>query len=102
MGDAEDRAERAMQGMEAQADMWAEEVRLVDMVKNATSPARLNPAVPADVRRKMCDRMEAQVDALVRQAFLEGFLRGGLRAMDELAAPPDAGAGPGTEEAERG
>lgn len=70
-------AERAMDGLEAQADIWADEVDLVLMIKNVVSPMRLSRNAPNDVREKFTARMEAQIDAIVRQAYLEGFYRGG-------------------------
>lgn len=94
---------RALDGMDAQADQWAEKVNLVQMVKNVACVSRLNPKVPKHIREKMANRQEAQIDALIRMAFVEGFYWGGdsrkqydeHRAMlqaaqggDPLPAPP--------------
>jgi hypothetical protein len=70
--------ERAMDGLEAQADIWADEVDLVLIVKNLGKVARgLNDRMPKDVREGFINRLEAQIDAITRQAYLEGFMRGG-------------------------
>lgn len=78
--------ERAMDGLEAQADIWAAEVRLVDQVKAMGDVSRgLPDRMPANVRNGFIDRQEAQIDAIARQAYLEGFYRGGesRKAYDE-------------------
>lgn len=70
--------ERAMAGLEAQADIWADETNLVVMVKNCGKVARgLTDRMPKDVREGFIGRLEAQIDAIARQAYLEGFYRGG-------------------------
>lgn len=78
--------ERAMAGMDAQADIWAEEVNLVGMIKNVAQVARIKPHVPDDVREGFIGRMEAQIDAIARQSFLEGWIRGGMSRQDYDAA----------------
>lgn len=70
--------ERAMDGLEAQADIWADEIDLVLIIKNIGSASRgLNDRMPKDIREGFINRQEANIDALVRQAYLEGFDRGG-------------------------
>lgn len=61
--------------LDALADRWAAEVNLTAMIKNAVSPMRLNRNAPDDVRQKFTARMEAQIDAIVRQAFIEAIIR---------------------------
>lgn len=61
--------------LDAQADAWAEEVDLTSIIKNATSPMRLSKIAPDEVRREFADRMEQQVYAIARQAFIEGMTR---------------------------
>ena len=70
--------ERAMSGLEAQADIWADEIDLVLIIKNIGAASRgLNDRMPKDIREGFINRQEANIDALVRQAYLEGFGRGG-------------------------
>ena len=54
------------------------------MIKNVTSPMNLNRNAPADVREKFKARMEAQISAIVLQAFVEGALLGVDLVNDEL------------------
>ncbi len=68
--------ERAMDQLDALADAWAVEVNLPSLIKAATSPMGLNNAVPANIKARFRDRMEAQIDAIVRQAFIEAYMRG--------------------------
>ena len=72
--DANQPADRAIDFVEAQADLWAERVNLAAMIENATSPMRLNRNAPEDVRSHFHKRMREQIDAIVRQAFMEGWL----------------------------
>lgn len=73
-----DASERAIDGLAAQADIWADEINLVVIVKNIGAASRgLTDRMPTDVREKFINRQEANIDALVRQAYLEGFMRGG-------------------------
>ena len=70
--------ERAIDGLEALADLWADEVSLVVIIKNIGDMSRkLTDRMPKDVREGFINRQEALVDAIVRQAYLEGFYRGG-------------------------
>lgn len=70
--------ERAMDGLEAQADIWADEIDLVLIIKNIGDASRkLTDRMPKDTREGFIGRQEANIDALVRQAYLEGFMRGG-------------------------
>lgn len=73
-----------MDQFEAMADIWAAEVRLVDMVKNVAHVSRLSPKAPADVRENFIARQEAQIDAIARQCFLEGAYRVWCLAADEI------------------
>lgn len=78
--------ERAMDGLEAQADIWADEINLVLVIKNIGQVSRkLTDRMPPDIREGFINRQEAHIDALVRQAYLEGFDRGGesRKAYDE-------------------
>jgi hypothetical protein len=76
-------AGRAIDGLEAQADIWADEINLVVAVKHLGAAARgLSDRMPKDVREGFINRLEAQVDALARQAYLEGFYRGGESRKD--------------------
>lgn len=70
-------SDRAMDQLDALADAWAIEVELPQLIKAATSPMDLKPHAPADVRQRFRNRMEAQIDAIVRQAFLEAYMRAG-------------------------
>lgn len=70
-----EKAELALALLDGQADQWAEEVNLTSMIKNATSPMDLNRNAPQSVRDRFRLRMEAQIDAIARQAFIEGAMR---------------------------
>jgi L-fucose mutarotase/ribose pyranase (RbsD/FucU family) len=61
--------------LDKMAEAWADEVKLSDMIKNAASPMSLNSNVPSDVRQQFRARMEKQMDAIARQAFVEGAHR---------------------------
>lgn len=79
--------ERAMDGLEAQADIWADEINLVLVIKNIGSVSRgLRDHMPPDIREGFINRQEANIDALVRQAYLEGFNRGGQSRKEYDAA----------------
>lgn len=70
-----EKAKLALAILDGQADQWAEEVNLTSMIKNATSPMDLNRNAPQSVRERFRLRMEAQIDAIARQAFIEGAMR---------------------------
>jgi hypothetical protein len=72
--------------LDALADTWAAEVNLTAMIKNAVSPMRLNRGAPDDVRERFTARMEAQIDAIARQAFQEGAYRAITGLQDEREA----------------
>lgn len=76
------KTDRAMARLESLADIWAEEIRLVDTIKNVTGPMKLNRDAPESVRDNFRHRMESQIDALMRQAFIEGAYRGFCGAQD--------------------
>lgn len=74
--------------VEGQADVWAEQINLNAMIENVTSPMRLNPNVPKEVRESFAKRMREQMDALLRQAFMEGAFRAMTGfAVDEPSRP---------------
>ena len=59
-------------GIEGHADAWAERINLNSMIENVASPMRLNRSAPAAVREAFSKRMKEQIDALIRQAYIEG------------------------------
>ena len=65
-------ADMCLSVIEGYADAWAKRINLNAMIDNALSPVRLNQGVPNDVKAAFAKRMKEQVDAIVRQAFLEG------------------------------
>lgn len=71
----DERTDRAMTRLEARADEWSVEVDLPAMVRNVVSPMRLNKNAPEAVRENFTARMEQQIDAIVKQAFIEGAYR---------------------------
>lgn len=79
------KADHGMAILDALADKWAAEVDLTSMIKNATSPMELNRNAPDDVRQKFRLRMEAQIDAIARQSFIEGSYRAITGLQDERA-----------------
>lgn len=87
MDDAEARAQadQSLAIFDALADKWAAEIDLTAAIKNAVSPMRLNRNAPDDVRASFTHRMEVQIDAIARQAFIEGAYRAITGAQDERA-----------------
>lgn len=75
IGSPEAKAEIQMHVLDGMADAWIAEVDLTSMIKNATSPMDLNKNATANVKEKFRLRMEAQIDAIARQAFIEGAHR---------------------------
>lgn len=67
--------DRAIDILDGLADKWAVDVDLHSMIVNLTSPMGLNSTSPPDVRERFRLRMEAGIDAIVRQAFVEGAYR---------------------------
>ena len=67
-------ADMSLAAIEAKADVWAEGINLNGMLENVISPMRLNRDAPDDVRESFIKRMREQMDAIVRQAFIEGVV----------------------------
>ncbi len=88
--DAQQKAEIGIDVLDGLADKWAIDVDLTSMIKNATSPMNLSRSAPDHVREKFRARMEAQINAVVLQAFVEGALRGVALVNEDLI---DAGCG---------
>lgn len=84
--DAQRKAEIAMDVLDGLADKWAEDIDLTSMIKNVTSPMGLTRSAPDEVRDQFKGRMEAQINAIVLQAFVEGALRGVDLVNDEIKA----------------
>ena len=89
--DAEQKAEIGIDVLDGLADKWAIDVDLTSMIKNATSPLNLNRSAPDHVREKFRARMEAQINAVVLQAFVEGALRGVDLVNEDLKSMRAAG-----------
>jgi hypothetical protein len=70
-------SERAMDRLDSLADAWAIEIGLPQLIKAATSPMGLRASAPEAVRTHFRGRMESQIDAIVRQAFIEAYMRAG-------------------------
>ncbi len=79
-------ADMSLAAIEGHADAWAERINLNAMIENIASPMQLNRGAPDDVRDAFAKRMKEQMDALIRQAFIEGA----VNAMDGFA-PMDEG-----------
>lgn len=79
-------SERAMDRLDAMADAWAVEIDLPALIKAATSPMDLKPSAPPQVRDRFRGRMEAQIDAIIRQAFIEAYMQAGYsrKEYDEI------------------
>lgn len=77
--------DHALAILDGLTDKWAAEVNLTAMIKNAVSPMGLNRNAPDDVRAKFKERMEQQIDAIARQAFIEGAYRAITGLQDEKA-----------------
>lgn len=65
-------ADMSLAAIEGHADAWAELINLNAMIEHAVSPMRLSRKAPDDVRERFIKRMKEQIDAIVRQAFIEG------------------------------
>lgn len=96
--DVQAKADHGLAILDAIADAWAAEVNLTAMIKNAVSPMRLNRNAPDDVRERFTARMEAQIDAIARQAFQEGAYRAITGLQDESAAMAKLDQGPQHDE----
>ncbi len=83
---AQAKADQATAILDGLCDKWAAEVDLTSMIKNAVSPMRLNRNAPDDVREDFTHRMEVQIDAIARQAFIEGSYRAITGLQDEREA----------------
>lgn len=81
--EAKAKADYGLAVLDALADKWAAEVDLTSTIKNAVSPMRLNRNAPDDVREDFTHRMEVQIDAIARQAFIEGAYRAITGLQDE-------------------
>lgn len=75
MKDDERKAGEAIDALEAESDQWAEQVNLLASIKHIAHISRLAQTVPVAAREKMIARQEAMLDALMRQAFIEGAMR---------------------------
>lgn len=71
--------------LDSLADQWAAEVNLPAMIKNISSVAMLRNA-PKHVREDFRHRAEVQIDALVRQAYIEATYRALCGLKDEQDA----------------
>lgn len=71
----EQKADAAVDWLEAQSDQWATEVDLVSSIRHIAHISRLSQKVPLSAREKMIARQEQLLDALMRQAFIEGGFR---------------------------
>lgn len=69
--------DRVMDQLDALADAWAAEIELPKLIKAVTCPMDLRPSAPADVKQRFRNRMEAQIDAIVRQAYVEAYMAAG-------------------------
>ena len=85
-GTDEEKAEQAIDWIDAKADEWAASFDLPAMVKNITHPMTLSASAPPHDRQRFRDRMEQSIDAIIRQAFVEGFLRGDENRTEVLKA----------------
>lgn len=65
-------ADMSLAAIEGYADAWAERINLNAMIENVVNPMKLNRNVPDDVKVSFAKRMREQIDAIVRQAFIEG------------------------------
>lgn len=83
--EAKAKADYAMAVLDGLADKWVAEINLTEAIKNVVSPMRLKPNAPVNVREHFVHRMEVQIDALVRQAFIEGAYRAITGLQDERA-----------------
>lgn len=75
MTDDERRASEAIDALEAQSDQWAEQVNLRASIEHISHISRIANHVPMAAREKMIGRQKSLLDALMRQAFIEGALR---------------------------
>ncbi len=62
--------------VEGVADRWMAKFDIVHTVKRLASVSRLPQDMPENIREKLIARQESMIDALTRQAFLEGWIAG--------------------------
>jgi len=63
----------AVAKIEAIADQWAAAINLNEMVGYISTASRLMPSVPDCAREGFIVRQRQSIDAIVRQAFMQGF-----------------------------
>lgn len=80
----QEKMDRALSFLEAQADEWAASFDLPATIKNIVSVSRLTPIAPDEDREKFIARQEAAIDTWIRQAFIEGAYRGCIGAFDSV------------------
>lgn len=97
MDDIHAKADHGLAILDALADAWAAEIDLTSMIKNATSPMLLTARAPKAVRERFKHRMEVQIDAIARQAFIEGVYRAIAGLQDEREAMAKLGINPRPE-----
>lgn len=71
----QERVDTVIDQLEAESDLWAEGVNLMASIKRISHISRLAHTVPLKSREQMIARQEALLDALMRQAFIEGAFR---------------------------
>ena len=84
--DPETRAGMLLNVLDGMADAWAVEVKLHELIGDATIPMKLNLSVPVSVREQFHRRMKEQIDAIVRQAFVEGAHQAVVMVQDAYRA----------------
>lgn len=82
-------AERCLGALEHMAAEWAKEIGLEQFSKNISAAARLNNAVPKDVRESMADRQAKLIASMIEQAWIEGAYRGCTGAFDAVRSGYD-------------
>lgn len=68
--------ESALSALEGMADAWAESINLNGMVENVVSPMNLDASASQDIRAGFVKRAKEAIDALIRQAWIEGAYTG--------------------------
>jgi len=73
-----------MAHLETHADLWSDQIKLPGIVENIASLWRLNRNAPEDIREGFVARYKEQIEAIAKQAFIEGAYRMYEGAREEI------------------
>ncbi len=81
--------EVAIAQLEAESDLWAEQVNLKASIEHISHISRIAHHVPMAARVGMIKKQKSLLDDLMRQAFIEGAVRAVYVIKIHQAVKPD-------------